>query len=251
MRNNTIAIDFGSVNTVIYQLGAGVVLSEPTVIALTASEKPTVKAVGTEAKKLIGKTAETTRIVFPVAEGQVADIKNATLTLENFLNKITLRKLSLRPKVVLSVPCGLENSEIKKYEKLANITLVTKIEHKFLLNIARKMDEGKQVLCHRDLQLPNIMYDGKEIKFVDFEYSGFSSILWEIGNFTAELELNDEQINKFIELYKDISYREIIEGQLMSNYVWALWGWIYDSIDLGRNYLTRFHHNLNYLMKSN
>ena len=72
--------------------------------------------------------------------------------------------------------------EIKKYEKLANITLVTKIEHKFLLNIARKMDEGKQVLCHRDLQLPNIMYDGKEIKFVDFEYSGFSSILWEIGN---------------------------------------------------------------------
>ena len=139
--------------------------------------------------------------------------------------------------------------EIKKYEKLANITLVTKIEHKFLLNIARKMDEGKQVLCHRDLQLPNIMYNGKEIKFVDFEYSGFSSILWEIGNFTAELELNDEQINKFIELYKDITYREIIEGQLMSNYVWALWGWIYDSIDLGRNYLTRFHHNLNYLMK--
>ena len=118
MRNNTIAIDFGSVNTVIYQLGAGVVLSEPTVIALTASEKPTVKAVGTEAKKLIGKTAETTRIVFPVAEGQVADIKNATLTLENFLNTITLRKLSLRPKVVLSVPCGLENSEIKKYEKV-------------------------------------------------------------------------------------------------------------------------------------
>ena len=141
--------------------------------------------------------------------------------------------------------------EIKKYEKLANITLVTKIEHKFLLNIARKMDEGKQVLCHRDLQLPNIMYNGKEIKFVDFEYSGFSSILWEIGNFTAELELNYEQINKFIELYKDITYREIIEGQLISNYVWALWGWIYDSIDLGRNYLTRFHHNLNYLMKSN
>ena len=135
MRNNTIAIDFGSVNTVIYQLGAGVVLSEPTVIALTASEKPTVKAVGTEAKKLIGKTAETTRIVFPVAEGQVADIKNATLTLENFLNKITLRKLSLRPKVVLSVPCGLENSEIKKYEKVlaaAGVYNVTCVESPIL-----------------------------------------------------------------------------------------------------------------------
>lgn len=135
MRNNTIAVDFGSVNTVIYQLGAGVVLSEPTVIALTASEKPTVKAVGTEAKKLIGKTAETTRIVFPVAEGQIADVKNATLTLENFLNKITLRKLSLRPKVLLSVPCGLENAEIKKYEKVlaaAGVYNVTCVESPIL-----------------------------------------------------------------------------------------------------------------------
>ena len=135
MRNNTIAIDFGSVNTVIYQLGAGVVLSEPTVIALSAGEKQTVKAVGTEAKKLIGKTAETTRIVFPIVEGQVADVKNATLTIENFLNKITLRKLSLRPKVLLSVPCGLENSEIKKYEKAlagAGVYNVTCVESPIL-----------------------------------------------------------------------------------------------------------------------
>lgn len=139
--------------------------------------------------------------------------------------------------------------EIKKYERLANINIVTKIEHKFILNIARKMDGGKQVLCHRDLQLPNIMYNGKNIKFVDFEYAGFSSILWEIGNFTAELELNDNQINKFIELYKDITYEEIIEGQLMSNYIWTLWSWIYDSIDLGRSYLVRLHNNINYLMK--
>ena len=139
--------------------------------------------------------------------------------------------------------------EIKKYESLANINLVTKIEHKFILNIARKMDGDKQVLCHRDLQLPNIMYNGENIKFVDFEYAGFSSILWELGNFTAELELNDKQINKVIELYKDITYEEIIEGQLMSNYIWSLWSWIYDSIDLGRSYLVRLHNNINYLMK--
>ena len=111
------------------------------------------------------------------------------------------------------------------------------------------MDKGKQVLCHRDLQLPNIMYNGERIKFVDFEYAGFSSILWELGNFTAELELNKDQIMKFIEIYKDITYEEIIIGQLMSNYIWALWGWIYDSIDLGRNYLSRFHSNINFLMK--
>ena len=140
--------------------------------------------------------------------------------------------------------------EIENYERLSSIKIVNKSEHKFLLNLAREIDKGKQVLCHRDLQLPNIMYNGEKIKFVDFEYSGFSSILWELGNFTAELELSKEQIMKFIKIYKDISYEEIIIGQLMSNYIWALWGWIYDAIDLGRNYLSRFNSNINFLMKN-
>lgn len=120
MRNNAVAVDLGSVNTVIYRLGSGIALSEPSVVALSVGGKQSVRAVGTEAKKLIGKTAETTRIVFPVSEGQIVDVKNAAVMTENFLNKITLRKLSLRPKVLLSVPCGLENSEIKKYEKALN-----------------------------------------------------------------------------------------------------------------------------------
>ena len=108
----------GSVNTVIYQLGSGVVLSEPSVVALSVNGKSSIRAVGSEAKKLIGKTAETTKIVFPIVEGEIADIKNATAMTENFLNKITLRKLSLRPKALVSVPCGIENDEIKKYAKV-------------------------------------------------------------------------------------------------------------------------------------
>lgn len=118
MRNNAIAIDMGSVNTVIYQLGSGVVLSEPSVVALSVNGKSSIRAVGSEAKKLIGKTAETTKIVFPIVEGEIADVKNATAMTENFLNKITLRKLSLRPKALVSVPCGIENDEIKKYAKV-------------------------------------------------------------------------------------------------------------------------------------
>ena len=118
MRNKAIAIDLGSVNTVIYQLGSGVVLSEPSVVALSVNGKSSIRAVGSEAKKLIGKTAETTKIVFPIVEGEIADVKNATAMTENFLNKITLRKLSLRPKALVSVPCGIENDEIKKYAKV-------------------------------------------------------------------------------------------------------------------------------------
>lgn len=55
MRGNVIAIDLGSVNTVIYQLGAGVVLFEPSVVLIDEQQKRRIKAVGSEAKRLIGK----------------------------------------------------------------------------------------------------------------------------------------------------------------------------------------------------
>ena len=55
MRGKTIALDLGSVNTCIYQLGAGVVLSEPSAVAYTEGAKKKIKAVGAEAKKLVGE----------------------------------------------------------------------------------------------------------------------------------------------------------------------------------------------------
>lgn len=149
----------------------------------------------------------------------------------------------------------LLNQEIAKYEKLASINLLTKVEHKMLLQIARKLDKKEFVLCHRDLQLPNIMFNPLakpfgDIKFVDFEYAGFSTIAWELGNFCAELELDTESILYILKIYNgDISYEEIIEGEFVSNYIWALWGWIMDKIDLGRHYLVRMQCNLATLHK--
>lgn len=134
--------------------------------------------------------------------------------------------------------------EIYKYEKIANIKLTTPIEHKLLLEVAKSLDEGEFILCHRDLQLPNILYNGKTLKLIDFEYAGFSSILWELGNLSAELELSKEQIHKIASMYGDISYKDILKGQLMANYIWSLWSWFYHKIDLGRSYLLRFHKNL-------
>ena len=120
MRNNVIAIDMGSVNTNIYKLGEGIVLMEPSVVARSTSPKGKVKAVGTEAKKLIGKTASSSAVVFPIVEGQVDDDKFATEMIETFLNKITLSRLGFRPQVVLSVPCGIEADEIRRFEKVLN-----------------------------------------------------------------------------------------------------------------------------------
>ena len=113
MKNNVIAIDAGSVNTVIYKLGSGVVLLEPSVVAVAAGDNRRIKAIGGEAKKLIGKTADATQIIFPIFEANIENEVVATDMMENFLNKITLKRLGLRPKAILAVPCGLENDQIK------------------------------------------------------------------------------------------------------------------------------------------
>ncbi len=129
MNNNTMAINIGSVNTSIYRQGFGVVLFEPSVVAVSAGDKKKVKAVGTEAKQLIGKTADATQIIMPIEEGQVADEKVAIDMLSNFINKTALKKFGLRPTVILAVPCGLENVEIKKYEKILNAAGIFNIEY--------------------------------------------------------------------------------------------------------------------------
>ena len=157
-------------------------------------------------------------------------------------------------------------SEIQKYENLCKFELTTKQEHKFVMDIARELDSGEFVLCHRDLQLPNIMIKDLgaesrgisaesgtqnnsrenilEIKFVDFEYSGLSPVAWELGNFSAELHLDESQVQTLAQIYGNITPREIYKGQMLSNYIWALWSWIYNRIDLGRDYLARFDKNL-------
>lgn len=190
---------------------------------------------------------------------------------DSFLRAVVAKmKLLHKIKNGANIPKITMISEIQKYENLCKFELTTKQEHKFVMDIARELDRGEFVLCHRDLQLPNIMIkdlgaesrgisaesmgdssDSRgnilEIKFVDFEYSGFSSILWELGNFSAELRLDESQVQNLAQIYGNITPRDIYKGQMLSNYIWALWSWIYNRIDLGRDYLARFDKNLKVL----
>lgn len=161
---------------------------------------------------------------------------------------------SIKFNATLNIPKISLLDEIAKYENLAFINITTKKEHKYLLDIARKFDKtAESVLCHRDLQLPNIMILKtniiKDIKFIDFEYAGFSCVAWELGNFSAELNLTKRQISFIAKCYGNISTLEILQGQLLSNYIWCLWGFIYERIDLARDYLARFNDNLKELCR--
>ena len=122
-----LAIDFGSTYTNIYMLGGGLVLSEPTVAGVSQDEKQEVKIVGDEAKKLIGKTAKNTKIVFPVFEGEIVNEKVASGLLAEFLRKIEVKGGIFGCEAVFSVPCGATLSMIEKYKKLARSFGINKV----------------------------------------------------------------------------------------------------------------------------
>lgn len=120
MKLPSLAIDLGSAYTRMYQLGTGVVLEEPSYIALDESARRIVRAVGQDAKNLIGRTVDGTSVRAPVFEGYVNDEGSAALMADAFLNKVTMKRLGKRPPVLFSVPCGAENAVIKKYERVLN-----------------------------------------------------------------------------------------------------------------------------------
>ena len=128
MRNNVVAIDLGSVNTNVYKLGEGIVLMEPSVIARSSSQKGKVYAVGREAKKLIGKTASSSAVIFPIVEGQVADEKLATQMMEIFLNKITLSKFGFPPPLFHKALKVLPADEIRIYLRLFYLRIFPSFE---------------------------------------------------------------------------------------------------------------------------
>jgi rod shape-determining protein MreB len=122
-----IAIDFDGLFTNIFKLGGGIVLSEPTVAAVGLSDADDVKAVGIEAKKLIGKTAEDTKIVFPIFEGEIVNEKVAEKLLKVFLQKIGVAGKFTGVEAIISVACGTTAEMLFKYEKVAKNAGISKV----------------------------------------------------------------------------------------------------------------------------
>ena len=115
-----LAIDLGSSVTKIFKIGSGIVLAEPSCVAV-ASATDTVKAIGDEAKRLIGKTAEYTTIVSPVFESDIVNEKMAAVMLGYFLKKVGVGKSQAkRAEAVFAVPCGASEELLDKYYRLAD-----------------------------------------------------------------------------------------------------------------------------------
>lgn len=122
-----LAIDLDSALTNIYMLGSGLVLSEPSVAAVSLDEKNEVKATGEDAKRLIGKTAKNTKIVFPVFEGEIVNEKVASGMLNAFLKKLEVKGGAFGCHALFSVPCGATADIIEKYKKVAKYSGISKV----------------------------------------------------------------------------------------------------------------------------
>ena len=123
------------------------------------------------------------------------------------------------------------HSEINKYESIANKKIVTDTQRDFVLSIADEIENDEQVLCHRDLLYGNIMYNGEDVKLIDFEYSGFSSKYWDFASFICESNMNEDQRLEFISLYDGADEKRVRKAQLLVNYLWTYWGIVNNSKD--------------------
>jgi rod shape-determining protein MreB len=110
MVSKRIAIDLGTANSLVYVAGKGIVLREPTVLAVT-NEETNILAVGSEAYEMLGKTPENISAIRPLKSGVIADYYFTEALLRYFINKATGSTRFFKPEVVISVPGGATSVE--------------------------------------------------------------------------------------------------------------------------------------------
>ncbi len=111
--SHDLAIDLGTANTVVYLRGRGVVLNEPSVVAVeTINGVKRVKAVGDDAKLMMGKTPGSIEAIRPLRDGVIADIDVAEQMISHFIRKVTGQRKFMRwPQIVICVPSGSTSVE--------------------------------------------------------------------------------------------------------------------------------------------
>ena len=101
------AIDLGTANTLVYVRDRGIVLNEPSVVAIsTAGGRKQILAVGTEAKQMLGRTPGNITAIRPLRDGVIADFEVAEAMIKHFIRKVHNRRSFVSPKMVICVPSG-------------------------------------------------------------------------------------------------------------------------------------------------
>jgi rod shape-determining protein MreB and related proteins len=119
--SNDLAIDLGTANTLVYVKGKGIVLSEPSVVAVHRDSRGVQKvlAVGTEAKRMLGRTPGNIVAIRPMREGVIADFEITEAMLRHFIMRVHNRRTLVRPRIIISIPSGITQVERRAVKETA------------------------------------------------------------------------------------------------------------------------------------
>jgi len=116
-----LAIDLGTANTLVYVKGKGIVLNEPSVVAIRKGDRggDKVLAVGEEAKKMLGRTPGDIVAIRPMADGVIADFDITETMLRYFIRRVHHRRSLVRPRIIITVPSGITQVEKRAVKESA------------------------------------------------------------------------------------------------------------------------------------
>ena len=108
---NDIAVDLGTANTLVYVKGEGIVLNEPSVVAVDRGSRR-ILGIGLEAKRMLGRTPDGIEAIRPLKDGVIADVDVTEMMLRHFLKQVTSKRIfRIKPTVVVGVPSGITELE--------------------------------------------------------------------------------------------------------------------------------------------
>ena len=145
LASKDIGIDLGTANILVTIKGKGIVLKEPSVVAID-NKTGNIIATGTEAKEMLGRTPDTIKAIRPLKDGVIADFTATQLMLKNIIEKISKRYSLGRPRVVVGVPSGITEVEERAVEESilqAGAREVYLIEEPMAAAIGSGMDVGE------------------------------------------------------------------------------------------------------------
>jgi rod shape-determining protein MreB and related proteins len=119
--SSDLAIDLGTANTLIYARGQGIIINEPSVVAVQKDSRGSkrVLAVGKEAKEMLGRTPGSIMAIRPMKDGVIADFEVTQWMLRYFIEKVHRRKALVAPRIVVSVPSGITEVEKRAVREAA------------------------------------------------------------------------------------------------------------------------------------
>lgn len=128
--SNDLAIDLGTANTLVAVQGKGVILNEPSVVSIHKGSNR-ILAIGTEAKRMLGRVPGNIEVIRPLRCGVIADFEGTMAMLRYFITKVHRRKRLVRPRIIIGVPSGItqvEKRAVRESGELAGARAVYLIE---------------------------------------------------------------------------------------------------------------------------